>query len=1085
MELAQAFVRLRVDSAQVAKDTDAGLAAGAKGKGFAAFNKAVTMAAVAGVAAAGSIGAASIKMAGDFQKGLTTLVTGAGESEKNLNLIAAGIKNIATATGTPTKALIDGLYMIESAGYHGAAGLDVLKAAAEGAKIGNADLGTVANAVTTVMTDYAMKGPGAATKATDALITVTARGKTHLEDLAGSMARVLPSAAALHVGLGDVGGAMATMTGEGTSARLAAMGLNSTLLSLAAPTTGASKAMGTLGLSSRQVSDTLTHQGLVAALNLVQQAALKAGPEGSAAYVAAMRAMLGGTNQLRVGLQLTGPHAAAFAANVAAVAAAARGAGKDVTGWALVQKDFNQQLDVLKARAEVAAITLGQRLMPVVSSLLGLFSQHAVVVLGFIAGILGLAVAAKTIIGVLNAWKIAQAVWAAVTSSSLIETMALWVMYTLGVESAGVATVIATGGIILIIAALIAGAYELYKHWDTVWSFVKRIAMDVYGWLKANWPLVAAILTGPVGIAALEIYKHWETIKGYFTDALKFITGLFSKVGDFIAAPFIAAFDKVKNAITSGFDAWWKTNGEAVKQVWNGVWTAITTVFHAFWDPTMAILRADWVVLQALFTAGSAVLRAVWTAAWDVITTAARTGWAVITAVFNAGMTVVTTLWRAGWIIVSTIFSVAWLAIQALWRTGWAAIQAVGKVAWAAIQFMLKTAWDVIVGLFTVFLQLITGHWSAAWNTVTNLATQIWNNLKALFGSTWNAIVSTLSVALGQVVTFFQGLGGRITGAVGNLLGLLVKAGNDIITGLFNGIKAVWDTVVSWFAGLPSKILSALGIHSPPQWAVDAGKHIMNGLLGSFAHGAADVKSFFVSLASDITGPLKSAWSTVSGWGKSAWHAIFGGGGGGGVAQWKGLVDQALRLLGLPADLDANVLYQMQTESGGDPNAINLSDINAQRGDPSRGLMQVIGSTFAAYHVPGTSNNIYDPLANIAAALNYARNVYGPSLANQYGGIGSGHGYAAGTSSARRGWAWVGEHGVPELVNFGGGEQVGPWAGTRGGDGAALAAIADRLDRLIDVTRQVPAGVGRHVGGAISGAGRDASLAGRYPNGGW
>ena len=54
--------------------------------------------------------------------------------------------------------------------------------------------------------------------------------------------------------------------------------------------------------------------------------------------------------------------------------------------------------------------------------------------------------------------------------------------------------------------------------------------------------------------------------------------------------------------------------------------------------------------------------------------------------------------------------------------------------------------------------------------------------------------------------------------------------------------------------------------------------------------------------------------------------------------------------------------------------------------------MQVIGSTFAAYHVAGTSNNIYDPLANIAAALNYARNVYGPSL----GSLGSGHGYERG-----------------------------------------------------------------------------------------
>ena len=101
-------------------------------------------------------------------------------------------------------------------------------------------------------------------------------------------------------------------------------------------------------------------------------------------------------------------------------------------------------------------------------------------------------------------------------------------------------------------------------------------------------------------------------------------------------------------------------------------------------------------------------------------------------------------------------------------------------------------------------------------------------------------------------------------------------------------------------------------------------------------------------------------------------------------------------MLGLPQSLAPQVLYQMQTESGGNPNAINLTDINAKAGDPSRGLLQTIGSTFSAYHVPGTSTNIYDPLANIAAAINYARHRYGPSLMSGGQGMGSGHGYDSG-----------------------------------------------------------------------------------------
>ncbi|MFF3145277.1 transglycosylase SLT domain-containing protein, partial [Streptomyces sp. NPDC057927] len=64
-------------------------------------------------------------------------------------------------------------------------------------------------------------------------------------------------------------------------------------------------------------------------------------------------------------------------------------------------------------------------------------------------------------------------------------------------------------------------------------------------------------------------------------------------------------------------------------------------------------------------------------------------------------------------------------------------------------------------------------------------------------------------------------------------------------------------------------------------------------------------------------------------------------------------------------------------ESSGDPWAINNWDSNAAAGTPSKGLLQVIPPTFKAYHVPGTSWNIYDPVANITAAANYAADKYG------------------------------------------------------------------------------------------------------------
>ncbi|MFF4897705.1 transglycosylase SLT domain-containing protein [Streptomyces sp. NPDC001068] len=83
-----------------------------------------------------------------------------------------------------------------------------------------------------------------------------------------------------------------------------------------------------------------------------------------------------------------------------------------------------------------------------------------------------------------------------------------------------------------------------------------------------------------------------------------------------------------------------------------------------------------------------------------------------------------------------------------------------------------------------------------------------------------------------------------------------------------------------------------------------------------------------------------------------------------------------MRSKGIPGSY--NGLYRnIMRESSGNPNAINNWDINAINGIPSKGLLQVIPPTFATYHVAGTSWNIYDPVANITAACNYAAHRYG------------------------------------------------------------------------------------------------------------
>ncbi|MGI8351672.1 phage tail tape measure protein [Niallia circulans] len=131
-----------------------------------------------------------------------------------------------------------------------------------------------------------------------------------------------------------------------------------------------------------------------------------------------------------------------------------------------------------------------------------------------------------------------------------------------------------------------------------------------------------------------------------------------------------------------------------------------------------------------------------------------------------------------------------------------------------------------------------------------------------------------------------------------------------------------------------------------------------------------------------------------------------------GVQKWAGVASRALAMTGQYSKSNLErLLYQMQTESGGNPRAINLWDINAKNGTPSKGLMQVIDPTFKAYAMSGYNKDIYDPLSNIIASIRYAVSRYG-SLAKAYRGVG----YATGGLIKNEGLYRLAEGGFPEWV---------------------------------------------------------------------
>jgi hypothetical protein len=103
------------------------------------------------------------------------------------------------------------------------------------------------------------------------------------------------------------------------------------------------------------------------------------------------------------------------------------------------------------------------------------------------------------------------------------------------------------------------------------------------------------------------------------------------------------------------------------------------------------------------------------------------------------------------------------------------------------------------------------------------------------------------------------------------------------------------------------------------------------------------------------------------------------------TGQHRAIIDAALAADSVPTNQwpswEAGMNTLIQRESSWNPDAINLTDSNARAGHPSEGLAQMIAGTFEANRNKSLPDNVLDPEANVAAAINY--------IDRRYGGIGN------------------------------------------------------------------------------------------------
>lgn len=181
----------------------------------------------------------------------------------------------------------------------------------------------------------------------------------------------------------------------------------------------------------------------------------------------------------------------------------------------------------------------------------------------------------------------------------------------------------------------------------------------------------------------------------------------------------------------------------------------------------------------------------------------------------------------------------------------------------------------------------ITGSISGFVNNIRNFITNGFNNAVNAVRNAFNSIVSAISSGIGSAVSFVAGLPGRILGALGSFGSLLYNAGADLLRGLINGISSMIGNVIRKVADIGSSILGsikgALGIASPSKEMAKIGVFIGEGLIAGIAKITPRVDGAASALARSVTdtmaAPINGAFPIRSGTGVPQASQVAGVGG--------------------------------------------------------------------------------------------------------------------------------------------------------------------------------------------------------------
>ena len=347
---------------------------------------------VGGLVAFSAAAYEGVKGAADLQKQMEQIHTQAGATQGEVNNMTKAILNMAPSVATGPQALAEALYHIESVGMRGATALNVLKMAAEGAKVGNSNLTDTTNALDATVIS-GMKGVNNYNDAMGALNSTVGAGDMTMQDLSEAMSTGIDAVAGkAGVSITALGGALATFGDNNIRGTKAAIYLRQTIMGIESPSAAAIRALKSIGLTSTQLGEDLRKpNGIVDAIGQIKGALDKSGMDATE-QASIIDKAFGGVKS-GTGITVLLGEYDRLKNKTAEVEGGTKKFGSD---WAATTHTMRYDIDAIGAGVQAFADRIGFVLIPKIEELGSWISKNKGLVEGLaeaIGGVLGVAIA--------------------------------------------------------------------------------------------------------------------------------------------------------------------------------------------------------------------------------------------------------------------------------------------------------------------------------------------------------------------------------------------------------------------------------------------------------------------------------------------------------------------------------------------------------------------------------------------------------------------------------------------------------------------------------------------------------------------